>query len=279
MPPLPEPAASILVATVGLVIGSCLNVCIHRLPLGESVAFPGSRCPACRAPIRWYQNLPILSWLALGGRCASCRAPISWRYPLVEALGGGLLLGLWLALGPGMAFVIAALLGLPLIVLFFTDLDHQLLPDAVTLPWSVLGLAVAWANPFLDGAGWKRLALSLAGAAIGSGALWAVGALYGRLRGVEAMGMGDVKMMAMVGAFTGPRGVLFTVLAASIVGAAVGLALIPLRGRSLRDTLPFGCFLAPAAFAALLAGRQAFDLYLRLLLRSLPPPASPGALT
>ena len=265
MPPLPEPAVSILVTAVGLVLGSFLNVCIHRLPLGESVAFPGSRCPACRTPIRWHQNLPILSWLALRGKCASCGAPISWRYPVVEALGGGLLLGLWLAFGPGMKLAVAALLALPLIVLFFTDLDHQLLPDAVTLPWSVLGLAMAWVNPFLEGTGWRRLLLSLAGAAIGSGALWAVGALYGKIRGVEAMGMGDVKMMAMVGAFTGPRGVLFTVLAASIVGAVVGLALIPLRGRSLRDTLPFGCFLAPAAFAALLAGRQAFDLYLRLL--------------
>jgi leader peptidase (prepilin peptidase)/N-methyltransferase len=265
MQPLPEPAALVLVAAVGLVIGSFLNVCIHRLPLGESVAFPGSRCPACRAPIRWYQNLPVLSWIALRGRCASCGARISWRYPLVEAMGGGMLVGLWLAYGRGPSFLVAALLGLPLVVLFFTDLDHQLLPDAVTLPWSALGVAVAWGNPFLDGAGWRRVALSLAGAALGSGALWAVGSIYGKLRGVEAMGMGDVKMMAMVGAFTGPQGVLFTVLAASVVGAAVGLALIPLRGRSLRDTLPFGCFLAPAAFAALLAGRQAVDLYFRLL--------------
>ncbi len=266
MTPLaPEPLASVFVTAVGLVIGSFLNVCIHRLPRGESVAFPGSRCPSCGTPIRWYQNVPVVSWIVLGGRCAACRAPISLRYPLVEALGGGLLLGLWVAMGPSVAFAVAALLGLMLIVLFFTDLDHRLLPDAVTLPGAVLGAALAWFNPFLDGEGVHGLVASLAGAALGSGLLWAIGAAYGRLRSVEAMGMGDVKMMAMVGAFTGPRGVLFTLFAASVAGAAVGLALIPLRGRSLRDTLPFGCFLAPAAFAALLGARPVFDAYLRLL--------------
>ncbi len=261
----PEPLASVFVTAIGLVLGSFLNVCIYRLPVGESVAYPGSRCPSCGTPIRWYQNVPVVSWVLLRGRCASCRAPISWHYPLVEALGGGLLLGLWLALGPGAAFAVASLLGLMLIVLFFTDLDHQILPDLVTLPGAVLGAGLAWFNPFLGGEGLRRLVAALAGAALGSGVLWAIGAVYGRLRGVEAMGMGDVKMMAMVGAFTGPRGVLFTLFAASIVGAAVGLALIPLRGRSLRDTIPFGCFLAPAAFAALLGARQAFDAYSRFL--------------
>jgi leader peptidase (prepilin peptidase)/N-methyltransferase len=265
MPPLQEPAASILVVAVGLVLGSFLNVCIHRLPRGESVAFPGSRCPECGAPIRWYQNVPVVSWIVLGGRCASCRERISWRYPVVEALGGGLLFGLWLAYGPGAAFAVAALFGLLLIVLFFTDLDHRLLPDAVTLTGSALGAGLAWVNPFLGGDGWRRIALSLGGAALGSGLLWAIGAIYGRLRDVEAMGMGDVKMMAMVGAFTGPRGVLFTLLAASIAGAAVGLALIPLRGRSLRDTLPFGCFLSPAAFVALHGAGRAAEAYMRLL--------------
>jgi leader peptidase (prepilin peptidase) / N-methyltransferase len=262
---VPEPVAWFFVTAFGLVIGSFLNVCIYRLPRGESLAFPGSRCPACGTPIRWYHNVPVLSWVALRGRCASCRAPISWRYPLVEALGGGLFLGLWLAMGPGAGFAVSALLGLMLIVLFFTDFDHQLLPDAVTLPGTALGAALAWFNPFIGGEGFGRLAVSLAGAALGSGLLWAIGAIYGRLRGVEAMGMGDVKMMAMVGAFTGPRGVLFTLFAASVVGAAVGLALIPIRGRSLRDTLPFGCFLAPAAFAALLGARHVLDAYLRLL--------------
>ena len=130
----------------------------------------------------------------------------------------------------------------------------------------VLSLAVAWFNPFLDGGGWQRVWLAVAGAGLGSGVLWGIGALYGRLRGGEAMGMGDVKMMALVGAFSGPAGVLFTIFFASFAGAIVGLAMIPLRGRSLQDTLPFGCFLAPAALVALIVGRQAVQAYFSVLL-------------
>src|SRR5262249_24927279 len=150
-----------------------------------------------------------------------------------------------------------AAFGMAMLVLFFTDLDHQILPDRVTLPGFAFGIAIAWFNPFFGGDGWARIWTALTGAALGSGVLWAIGAIYSRLRGVEAMRMGDVKMMAMVGAFTGPKGVLFTLFFASLLGAAVGLSLIPLRGRTLKDALPFGCFLAPAAFAALVVGRQA----------------------
>jgi len=169
--------------------------------------------------------------------------------------------------GPTAAFAISSFFALCLMVLFFTDLDHQLLPDALTLPGLFVGIASAWWNPFLGRPGASGLAWSLAGAALGSGFLWAVGAVYGWLRRVEAMGLGDVKLMAMVGAFTGPEGVLFTLFAASIAGAAVGIALIPLKGRSLRDTLPFGCFLAPAAVAALVFGRRAVEGYLALFPR------------
>ena len=152
-----------------------------------------------------------------------------------------------------------------LIVLFFTDYDHQLLPDLVTLPGFGLGLAVAWYNPFLGDPGWPRIVAALTGAALGSGILWGIGALYSRLRGVDAMGFGDVKMMALVGAFTGPAGVAVTLFAASVVGAATGLALIPLKGKNLQNALPFGCFLAPAALVALLWGRTAVTAYLGLV--------------
>lgn len=264
-PAFPEPVATLFVAAFGLVLGSFLNVCIYRLPLGESVVRPRSRCPRCGATLRAYQNVPVVSWLALRGRCASCAAPISWRYPLVELASGGALGALWLVYGPSAAFLVAAGFVLALLVLFFTDFDHQLLPDAVTLSGFAAGMAVSWWNPFLAGEGWHRVWLALAGAALGSGVLWGIGALYSRVRGVEAMGMGDVKMMAMVGAFTGPMGVLFTLFAASIVGAVVGIALIPIRGRTLGDTLPFGCFLAPAALGALLIGRKAIEAYLGLV--------------
>jgi leader peptidase (prepilin peptidase)/N-methyltransferase len=266
MPPVPEPLVSIFVLLVGLVLGSFLNVCIHRLPRGESIISPGSRCPSCNSPIQWHQNLPILSWLLLSGKCASCSEPISFRYPLVEALAGGTLLALWLNFGPHMTFVISGLFALAMIALFFTDYDTQLLPDAITLTGLVVGLALAWFNPFLNGVGWNRLWAACGGAALGSGLLWGFGALYSKLRGVEAMGMGDVKMMAMVGSFAGPFGVLITIFAASLIGAAVGLLLIPLRGRSLQDTLPFGCFLAPAALAALLLGQRLTATYLSLII-------------
>ena len=208
----------------------------------------------------------MFSWLALRGRCASCSCRISPRYAFVEALSGAAALGLWWWYGPTAAFAIAAVFSLAMIVLFFTDLDHQLLPDAVTLSGFAVGLALAWFNPFLEGVGWARIWASLGGAALGSGTLWGIGAIYSRLRGVEAMGMGDVKMMAMVGAFAGPAGVLFTIFAGSLVGALFGIAMIPLRGRSLQDTLPFGCFLAPAAIFALLVGRELVRAYFQILL-------------
>jgi leader peptidase (prepilin peptidase)/N-methyltransferase len=260
-----EPFATIVVLAVGLVLGSFLNVCIHRLPLGESVVSPGSRCPKCGAPVRAWQNVPVVSWLALRGRCASCRAPISWRYPAIEALTGASAVLLWRDLGPSSAFGIASAFTLMMIVLFFTDFDHQLLPDLITLPGFALGLAVAWFNPFLGDPGWPRVVAAVTGAALGSGILWGIGALYTKLRGVEAMGFGDVKMMALVGAFTGPAGVAVTLFAASIVGAFIGLALIPLKGKTLQNALPFGCFLAPAAEIALLWGRRLVAAYLDTL--------------
>jgi len=260
----PEPVSSLFALAFGLVIGSFLNVCIYRLPVGESIVSPGSRCPSCKTPIRWHQNIPVLSWIALRGRCSTCSVRIHWRYPAVESLSGAVTLLLWLQFGPTPAFAVSAVFTLAMIVLVFTDWDHRILPDAVTLTGFAAGLATAWFNPFLGDPGWSRILWSVAGAAIGSGFLWGIGALYTRLRGVEAMGMGDVKMMAFVGAVTGPYGVAVTIFGASIVGAVVGLALIPLRGRTMKDMLPFGCFLAPAAVVALLAGRRLVESYLQL---------------
>lgn len=257
-----EPAASILAFVFGATFGSFLNVCIHRLPLGESVVTPRSRCPRCGTAIRARHNVPLVSWIVLRGRCASCRAPISWRYPAVEALTGAVVLALWRSLGPGAELGIAGAFAMMMIVLFFTDFDHHLLPDAITLPGFALGIAVSWWSPFLGEPGWGRIVAAFSGAALGSGILWGIGALYRRVRGVEGMGFGDVKLMALVGAFTGPAGVAVTLFLGSIVGAAVGLAMIPLRGKTLKAELPFGCFLAPAAMVALLWGRSMLDAYL-----------------
>ena len=265
---VPEPWAGLYFALVGLVVGSFLNVCIHRLPLGQSVVRPRSRCPDCGEGIRWYQNVPVVSWLALRGRCANCAKRIALRYPFVELLSGAVVLGAWSLYGFAPAFPISAVFALAMIVLFFTDYDHQLLPDAITLTGLVAGLAVAWFNPFLHGEGWESVWSAVSGAGLGAGLLWGFGAAYEKIRGVEAMGLGDVKMMAMVGAFAGPVGVLFTIFGASVVGAFFGLAMIPLRGRSLQDTLPFGCFLAPAALLALFFARQVAEFYLGLVIPS-----------
>ena len=259
--PLPEPTLSVFVFVVGLVLGSFLNVCIHRMPIGQSIARPRSRCPSCARPIPWFQNIPLVSWLALRGKCGGCGSRISVRYPFVEALSGVALLALWRLFGPTAAFGISTAFALSMVVLFFTDYDHQLLPDAITLTGLGAGLLIAPANSFLGEGLSHRVWLAVAGAALGAGILWSIGAVYTRIRGVEAMGMGDVKMMAMVGAFGGPVAVLFTLFVASIVGAVFGLALIPLRGRSISDALPFGCFLAPSALAALLVGRRAVEAY------------------
>jgi leader peptidase (prepilin peptidase)/N-methyltransferase len=263
---LPGWLVATFVGAFGAVLGSFLNVCIHRLPLGESVVHPRSRCPGCGSPIAWYQNVPVLSWVALRGRCAACGTSISWRYPAVEAVSAILLVALWSAFGATAAFPIAGAFVLAMLALFFTDWDHKLLPDAITLSGFVVGVAIAWFNPFLGEAGWRRVWLATAGAALGAGILWGIGALYKRLRGIEAMGMGDVKMMAFVGAWAGPEGVLFTLFAGSVVGAVVGLASIPLRGGSMKSELPFGCFLAPAAVAALLVGKRALEAYYGLLI-------------
>lgn len=263
---VPEPLAAVYFALIGLVVGSFLNVCIHRLPLGQSVVRPRSRCPGCGAGIHWYQNLPVVSWLLLRGRCAGCSQRISLRYPFVELLSGFFVFGAWELYGFTPAFPIAAVFALSMIVLFFTDYDHQLLPDAVTLTGLIAGLAVSWFNPFLTGEGWASVWSGISGAGIGAGLLWGFGAAYGKLRGVEAMGLGDVKMMAMVGAFTGPVGVLFTIFGGSLVGALVGIAMIPLKGRSLQDTLPFGCFLAPAALLALFFARRVAEFYLGIVI-------------
>ena len=263
---VPEPFATVYVTLVGLIVGSFLNVCIHRLPLGLSVVHPRSRCPGCGKGIRWYQNVPLVSWILLRGRCAACRQRISVRYPAVEALAGLLVLGAWRLYGPTLAFPIVAGFALAMLVLFFTDYDHQLLPDAITLTGTIVGLALAWFNPFLYGEGWRAVWSALAGAGVGSGLLWGFGAVYRKVRGVDAMGLGDVKMMAMVGAFTGPAGVLLTIFGGSLVGALVGLAMVPLKGRSLQDTLPFGCFLAPAALFALVYGRRVAEFYLGIVI-------------
>ena len=228
-----------LVFGLGLVAGSFANVCIHRLPRGESVVRPPSRCPACGARVKWHDNVPVLSWLALGGRCRACRAPISPRYPLVELAGGLIFAAAGLLYGPTPLAAGAALLALACLILVATDLETRTLPDEVTLGTLLLGVAVAAVRdrggappgaPFLTAH--AHLAESVLGAAAGAAFLELVRRAYAAVRGGEGMGGGDVKMLAMAGAFTGPAGVFLTLFFASLAGTAVaGGAAIVRRAR------------------------------------------------
>jgi leader peptidase (prepilin peptidase)/N-methyltransferase len=247
---LRTPAFEATAFLIGLVVGSFANVCIFRLPRGQSVVSPPSRCPGCGTRIEARDNVPVLGWLLLRGRCRSCRAPISWRYPAVEAANGLLWLALAALLGPdgpwtfvAMAFVTA------LLVLSLIDLDHQLLPDVITLP----GIAVGLAASLVPGSALTPLG-AVSAAAGGFLAFAAVAKAYERARGVEGLGQGDWKMAAMLGAFLGWPKMLLTVLLASVVGTLVGLAAIALRGRDMRYALPLGTFLGAAGILVVFFG-------------------------
>ena len=243
-----------LLAGLGLAVGSFLSVCIHRLPRGESVVAPPSHCPACAQPIRWYDNVPLLGYLRLRGRCRTCGAPISLLYPAVELVTPALFLVQywdtgWQPLLPArMAFACAML------VLGAIDWRHRILPNIVTLPGAVLGLALSLhLEPGLPDA--------LAGVVVGAGVPLAVARIYYRVRGAEGLGMGDGKMLAMIGACLGWQAALLALLIASLLGSLAGLAIIATGRGNARYPLPFGSFLAVAAFASTLVGDELVAWY------------------
>lgn len=250
----------LLVFAFGLLIGSFLNVCIARLPEGESVVAPASRCPSCRQPIAWFDNVPVVSYLVLGGRCRRCKAAIGARYPLVELSTAGLfaLQAWWLPADP-LLLAHHLLLTALLVVLFGTDYDVQRLPDVITLPGILAGLVLSLFTGPGPGA-------ALAGAVAGGAVLMAVRWGWKRMTGVDGMGLGDVKMLAMIGAFLGWRQVGVVLFLASLTGAVFGVGLAATGRRSLQAKLPFGTFLAVAAYAASLAGEPLLDWYLSLYL-------------
>jgi leader peptidase (prepilin peptidase)/N-methyltransferase len=246
-------------AVFGLMVGSFLNVCIGRIPAGESIVSPGSRCPSCRKPIAWYDNVPVLSYLLLGGRCRSCKTRISLRYPIVEIVTSVLFVLQGLALGDALPDALP-LLGARLlftallIVLFGTDLDTMRLPDVLTLPGIVAGLVLSLFLP-------PGIVASLIGAALGAAIPYAIRWIWFRMKGVEAMGLGDVKMLAMIGAFLGWQQVLVVLFLSSLAGALIGVSLAALKGRTLASRLPFGTFLAMGAYAASLWGGAIVEWY------------------
>jgi len=238
---------------LGLIVGSFLNVCIHRLPLHESVMWPASRCPNCRSALKPYDNIPVLSYILLRGRCRSCSHPISVQYPIVEVATGLLFLGAFVMFDPPLLFV-RLLFACAMVVLFVVDLEHRILPDAITLPGIVIGFAAACVLP----PGWFD---SLVGLVIGGGSLWLMGEIYFRIRHEEGMGFGDVKMLAMIGAFLGWKLMLLTLVLSSFIGSVVGVGMIVFNRGDMKYALPFGTFLAVGALVAAAAGEHIVSWY------------------
>ncbi|HET6466307.1 MAG TPA: prepilin peptidase [Nitrospiria bacterium] len=238
---------------LGLIIGSFLNVCIHRLPRNESLIAPSSRCPSCHHSVRWWDNIPVISFLILGGRCRDCGRPISWRYPVVELVSGiGYLLLVW-RFGVGWQTVVYALLFSSLLVITFIDLDHQIIPDRITLPGMIVGLiASSLILPigFLD---------ALIGLLLG-GALFYGVAVASR----GGMGGGDIKLIAMIGAFLGWKQALLTIFIGALAGSVIGLFLMTFKGKSRKYPVPFGPFLSLGAVVSLFAGPAIWGWYQHL---------------
>jgi leader peptidase (prepilin peptidase) / N-methyltransferase len=277
----PSTLIGIFAFVFGLIIGSFLNVCIVRIPGGKSIVMPASACVKCGAAIRPWDNIPVVSWLVLGGKCRNCKTKISWMYPVVELLTGVLFWACYYAFGPTVEAAKWAIFSALMIVLVFTDLRERILPDVVNYSGFAVGLLLSLATRPSDGSAlWIAnrvfdfpppapvisLADALLGAAFGSGLLWLVAEAYFRLRGREGMGLGDVKMMLMAGAFLGLKRTLLTILAGSVLGSVLGLAFMMARRKESDYELPFGSFLGMAAVLVMFFGTPLVNWYLSLMM-------------
>jgi leader peptidase (prepilin peptidase)/N-methyltransferase len=277
----PATLIGMFVFLLGLIIGSFLNVCIVRIPERTSIVMPASACPKCGTAIRPYDNIPVVSYLFLGGKCRACNTKISPMYPLVELLTAALFSGCYYAFGPTSEGLKWAVFSALMVVLVFTDLRERILPDVVNFTGFGLGLALSLFTKPSDGAAlWvaNRLfdfpppapAVSLVdamiGAAIGSSLLWLVSEAYFRLRKREGMGLGDVKMMLLAGAFLGARRTLLTILAGSVLGSVLGIAFILAKRKDSNYELPFGSFLGVAALLVVFFGTPCVNWYQSLLM-------------
>lgn len=245
-----------LIALFGLCIGSFLNVCIYRLPMAHSIVFPGSACTVCQKPIRFYDNLPVISYVVLRGRCRHCKAFISLRYPLVELLSGGFAVALYLRFGLSPAAGVYFLLIAALIIITFIDIDYQIIPDVISLPGIPIGFLLALLLPV------PTVKDSLLGLLLGGGSLWLVATGYSLLTGRQGMGGGDIKLLAMLGTLIGWQGVLFTIFAGSATGTLAGLAVMLYQRNNMKLAIPFGPFLAIGAILYIFWGPEIIRWYL-----------------
>jgi len=249
------PAAAVTMMIVsGLCVGSFLNVCIYRLPRGGSLLHPRSRCPGCGYQLGWFDNIPVVSYLMLLGRCRRCKTRISLRYPIVELLTAAIFVMHYAVFGLTALLVVRLIFACALIVLFAIDLEHQLLPDVITLSGLAAGLIFSLVFP-------PGLLDALLGVLAGGGVLWLIAEAYFRFTGQEGMGGGDVKMLAMIGAFLGWKLVLVTLFVSSLTGSLIGLLLILSRKGGMKQALPYGTFLALGALFASLFGEATVNWY------------------
>jgi leader peptidase (prepilin peptidase)/N-methyltransferase len=249
---LREPGVALV---LGLLVGSFLNVVIHRLPLRMSVVHPGSHCPKCRKPVKPWDNLPVLSWLLLLGKCRSCKTRIPFRYPMIEALTAFFFVISAALIHDPVRLVFVLLFGCAMIVITFIDLDHRIIPDSITLPGMAVGVAAAFLGAVV---GPKD---AFVGILVGGGGLLALAAGYRAATGREGLGGGDIKLLGMVGAFLGPSGAFLTIMIGSIAGTLFACVYMLRSGQGRTTELPFGTFLAPGAVMALFLGQRIIDAY------------------
>ncbi len=282
---LPEIIGYIIVFGFGAIVGSFLNVVIHRIPNEESIIFPNSACPNCKNSIKPYDNIPLLSWLLLGGKCRNCKNPISPRYPAVELLTAVLFVLVYWQIGFNLFLPVALIFAASMIALIFIDAENMILPNVITYPLLVFALLVRLIFPiFVSASYFSDLQISplnqmdypawlvsligaVLGALVGGGSLWLVGEIWKRLRGVDAMGLGDVKMMFAVGALLGWRLTFLTIFIGAFTGAAAGILVISRqKEKDLQAQIPFGIFLGIGSIFALLFGEQIISWYIETFL-------------
>lgn len=263
-----HPAIWAAVWAFGAIWGSFLNVCVYRIQAEMSVVHPGSHCFNCKAPVAWYDNLPVLSWCLLRGKCRNCGAPFSVRYAVIEAITGALFLELWIQYGPSLQMGAYWLMSFGLLLGSAIDLDDFWIPDRVTWGGIALGLPLSALVPSLHGAetAMEGLKASALGAGLGFGLLWAVG-WFGKLAfKKDAMGFGDVKLLGAIGAFLGAPAVLFVVFGSALLGSVVGVTLIAMGKSELGGRLPFGPYLSAAALVWVFGGYKLFNAYVDFVL-------------
>ena len=278
---LPEVIAFIFIFVLGSLVGSFLNVVIHRVPREESIVFPNSRCPKCETAIKPYDNIPVLGWLMLGGKCRACKAPISVRYPAVELLHALLWVLVFWQIGFTPFLPVGFIFVSTLVALMFIDAEHMILPNVITYPFFVFAILVRIVFPiafgpqyFSDMSYWPATAMAgypvwlasvasgLLGALAGGGSLWLVGEAWKRLRGVDAMGLGDVKMMLGFGAILGWRLSFLAIFFGAFAGAVIGSVVVARqKDRDMQTQIPFGIFLGIGSILSLFFGEPLIQWY------------------